>query len=138
MRVSYRRYIRELSRFELHRRERPEQFWKPGVKVLVTPPLSHGTLGRVQGTAQAAVINGPFQVLIAGVPCSYPRIERVLVPKRKNRPPLGSRPSQRAARTRKKWPCEKIATFVFNSRTRATTRSALSPTCSAVSPLGQG
>ena len=27
---------------------------------------SYGTLGRRQGTAQAAVIKGPFQVLIAG------------------------------------------------------------------------
>ena len=53
-----------------------------------TLPLSHGTLGRAQGIAQAAVISGPFQVLIAGVPCSWPRTERAHSKKKTSAPGL--------------------------------------------------
>ena len=48
--------------------------------------IVQGILGRFHGMAQAAVINGPFQVLITGVSFSYPKIERVLVPRRKRLP----------------------------------------------------
>ena len=53
---------------------------------------------------------------------------RLAVLNRKSLPSPGSKPSQRAASTRKKWPLEKSSTLPLISRTRSIARSARAPT----------
>ena len=80
-----------------------------------------------------------FQRRIAGSDrsCSCPTALRLAVPNRKYLPATGSRPSQRAANTRRKCPLEKSSTSPPMARTRRITRSARAPTSPGDSPPGQ-
>ena len=51
-----------------------------------------------------------FQRTTTGSPCSQPRTETVAVDRANNPPSSGGRPSQRAARTRRRWPWAKART----------------------------
>src|SRR4029077_14074700 len=69
--------------------------------------------------------------------CSYPTALRLAVPRTKNLPAPGARPSPRAANTRRKCPLEKSSVSPWMALTRTTTRSARAPTWWGDSPSGQ-
>ena len=60
-----------------------------------------------------------------------PPVDRPIRP-----PALGSRPTQRAPSTRRRWPCENTTASASSRRSSSITRSARSPTSAASSPPG--
>ena len=68
---------------------------------------------------------------------AQPSTDTVAVPSMRLLPKAAGRPIQRAASTRRKWPCDTTsARSVASLSTRSITRSARAPTASGVSPPG--